>query len=206
MCWRSPPGPMILAARRSVWTRPAASSSPRSPRPCRSLLAGQPGRTMRTSAVGWATCSWSASRCGPGGTSWSARGAPEPTGRIASRTWLTSTTRTPSGSCWCKTTPNTHTPASLDAGFEPAEAKRLADKLELHDTPRHGSWLQHGRDRAGRAGRAVPGRRLADRARLERAVAAWEAARNASGRGVDWRFTTADARIKLKHLYPGIHG
>jgi len=52
---------------------------------------------------------------------------------------------------------NTHTPASLYAAFEPAEAKRLADRLELHDTPKHGSWLQHGRDRAGRAGRAVPG-------------------------------------------------
>jgi DDE superfamily endonuclease len=52
---------------------------------------------------------------------------------------------------------NTHTPASLYAAFAPAEAKRLADRLELHYTPKHGSWLQHGRDRAGRAGRAVPG-------------------------------------------------
>jgi hypothetical protein len=52
---------------------------------------------------------------------------------------------------------NTHTPASLYQAFAPAEAKRLADRLELHYTPRHGSWLQHGRDRAGRAGRAVPG-------------------------------------------------
>jgi DDE superfamily endonuclease len=52
---------------------------------------------------------------------------------------------------------NTHTPASLYAAFAPAEAKRLADRLELHYTPRHGSWLQHGRDRAGHAGRAVPG-------------------------------------------------
>jgi hypothetical protein len=52
---------------------------------------------------------------------------------------------------------NTHTPASLYEAFEPAEAKRLADRLELHYTPKHGSWLQHGRDRAGRARRAVPG-------------------------------------------------
>ena len=52
---------------------------------------------------------------------------------------------------------NTHTPASLYEAFAPAEAKRLADRLELHYTPKHGSWLQHGRDRTGRAGRAVPG-------------------------------------------------
>jgi hypothetical protein len=52
---------------------------------------------------------------------------------------------------------NTHTPASLEAAFPPAEARRLAERLELHSTPEHGSWLQHGRDRTGRAGRAVPG-------------------------------------------------
>jgi hypothetical protein len=108
------------------------------------------------------------------------------------------------GSCWSKTTPSTHPPASLSAAFAPAEARRLADRLELHSTPKHGSWLQHGRDRAGHAGRAVPGRRLADRATLEREVAAWQVGGNRAGRGVDWRFTTEDARIKLKHLYPAI--
>jgi hypothetical protein len=99
---------------------------------------------------------------------------------------------------------NTHTPASLYEAFDPAEARRLAGRLELHYTPKHGSWLNMAEiELAVLAGQCLE-RRLADRATLEREVAAWQAARNASGRGVDWRFTTEDARIKLKHLYPAI--
>jgi hypothetical protein len=99
---------------------------------------------------------------------------------------------------------NTHTPASLYEAFEPAEAKRLAGRLELHYTPKHGSWLNMAEiELAVLAGQCLD-RRLADRATLEREVAAWQAARNRDGRGVDWRFTTEDARIKLKHLYPAI--
>jgi hypothetical protein len=99
---------------------------------------------------------------------------------------------------------NTHTPASLYAAFEPAEARRLADRLELHYTPKHGSWLNMAEiELSVLAGQCLD-RRLADRARLEREVAVWQATRNAAGRGVDWRFTTEDARIKLKHLYPTI--
>ena len=99
---------------------------------------------------------------------------------------------------------NTHTPASLYETFPPAEAKRLTERLEIHDTPKHGSWL----NMAARELRVLAGqcldRRLPDRATLEREVAAWEERRNAAGRAIDWRFTTADARIKLKHLYPAI--
>ncbi len=99
---------------------------------------------------------------------------------------------------------NTHPPASLYEAFEPAQARRLADRLELHYTPRHGSWLNMAEiELAVLAGQCLD-RRLADRATLEREVAAWQAARNKAGRGVDWRFTTEDARIKLKHLYPAI--
>jgi hypothetical protein len=99
---------------------------------------------------------------------------------------------------------NTHTPASLYAAFPAAEAKRLADRLELHDTPKHGSWLNMAEiELAMLAGQCLD-RRLADRATLEREVAAWQAARNRAGRGVNWRFTTEDARIKLKHLYPAV--
>jgi hypothetical protein len=101
---------------------------------------------------------------------------------------------------------NTHTPASLYETFEPAEAKRLADKLELHYTPKHGSWLNMAEIELAVLAEQCLDRRLADRATLEREVAAWQAARNADGRGVDWRFTTEDARIKLKHLYPAIQG
>jgi hypothetical protein len=94
----------------------------------------------------------------------------------------------------------------LYEAFAPAQARRLADRLELHDTPRHGSWLSMAEiELAVLAGQCLD-RRLADRATLEREVAAWQAARNATGRGVNWRFTTEDARIKLQHLYPTTQG
>ena len=99
---------------------------------------------------------------------------------------------------------NTHTPASLYEAFEPAEAKRLADRLEVHYTPKHGSWLNMAEIELSVLSEQCLDRRLADRATLEREVAAWQAARNGVARGVDWRFTTEDARIKLKHLYPAI--
>jgi hypothetical protein len=117
-----------------------------------------------------------------------------------------STTRMPSRSCWSKTTPNTHTPASLYEAFAPAQAKRLADKLELHSTPKHGSWLNMAEIELAVLAQQCLDRRLADRAMLQREVAAWQAARNATGRGVNWRFTTEDARIKLQHLYPTTQG
>jgi hypothetical protein len=100
---------------------------------------------------------------------------------------------------------NTHTPASLYAAFPPAEARRLADRLELHSTPKHGRWLNMAEiELAMLAGQCLD-RRLADRATLEREVAAWQAARNRAASGVNWRFTTEDARIKLIHLYPTTH-
>jgi DDE superfamily endonuclease len=101
---------------------------------------------------------------------------------------------------------NTHTPASLYAAFPPAEARRLADRLELHYTPRHGSWLNMAEIELAMLAQQCLDRRLADRATLEREAAAWQAARNRAGRGVNWRFTTEDARIKLKRLYPTTQG
>ncbi len=100
---------------------------------------------------------------------------------------------------------NIHSPASLYAAFPPAEAKRLADRLEIHDTPRHGSWLNMAEIELSILQRQCLDRRLGDRARLEHEVAAWVAERNGAGHRIDWRFTTADARIKLKHLYPTFH-
>jgi hypothetical protein len=99
---------------------------------------------------------------------------------------------------------NTHTPASRYEAFPPAEAKRLAAKLEIHYTPKHGSWLNMAEIELSVLAEQCLDQRLPDRATLEREVAAWEAARNRASRTVDWRFTTADARIKLKHLYPSI--
>jgi hypothetical protein len=97
---------------------------------------------------------------------------------------------------------NTHTPASLYEAFPPAEAKRLTDRLEIHHTPKHGSWLNMAEIELSVLGRQCLDRRIADAEGLMREVAAWEAARNDADAVINWRFTTADARIKLKRLYP----
>ena len=97
---------------------------------------------------------------------------------------------------------NTHTPASLYEAFPPAEASRLAGRLEIHPTPRHGSWLNMAEIELSVLARQCLSRRVADLEALAAEVAAWVDARNAAGAAVDWRFTTADARIKLHRLYP----
>jgi transposase len=99
---------------------------------------------------------------------------------------------------------NTHTPGSLYEAFPPAEAKRLADKLEIHHTPKHGSWLNIAEIELSTMSAQCLHRRIPDRETLEREVAAWETQRNALGGPVNWRFTTEDARIKLRRLYPSI--
>jgi hypothetical protein len=99
---------------------------------------------------------------------------------------------------------NTHTPTALYAAFEPAEAKRIWDKLEFHHTPKHGSWLNMAEIELSVLSRQCLDRRIPDQPTLSHEVAAWEADRNAMQATVDWRFTTEDARIKLKHLYPVI--
>jgi hypothetical protein len=99
---------------------------------------------------------------------------------------------------------NTHGPGSLYQAFPPAEAKRLADKLEIHHTPKHGSWLNLAEIELSVLSRQCLNRRVPDSATLSTEVAAWAERRNAAGGTVDWRFTTADARIKLKRLYPKI--
>jgi hypothetical protein len=99
---------------------------------------------------------------------------------------------------------NTHTPASLYRAFPPEEARRLAGRLEIHHTPKHGSWLDMAEIELGVLATQCLDRRIGDRETLAREVAAWQDARNADGCKVDWRFTTADARIKLKRLYPSI--
>jgi hypothetical protein len=99
---------------------------------------------------------------------------------------------------------NTHTPAALYETFPPAEAKRLLEKLEFHYTPKHGSWLNMAEIEFSVLSRQCLKRRVPDWATLEAEIAAWQERRNASASPVDWRFTTADARIKLKRLYPSI--
>lgn len=99
---------------------------------------------------------------------------------------------------------NIHSPASLYAAFPPAEAKRIADRLEIHYTPKHGSWLNMAEIELSVLQRQCLDRRLGDRRTMEREVAAWVDARNAAKSAIDWRFTTTDARIKLKRLYPAV--
>ena len=99
---------------------------------------------------------------------------------------------------------NTHNPAALYEVFEPAEAKRILDRLEFHPTPKHGSWLNIAEIEISVLSRQCLQRRIPDKATLEQEVAAWEQTRNTSGATVDWRFTTSDARIGLKRLYPSI--
>lgn len=99
---------------------------------------------------------------------------------------------------------NTHAGSSLYETFEPAEAKRILDKLEIHHTPKHGSWLNIAEIELSHLSRQCLDRRIPDKETLSCEVAAWNKARNEEDSVVDWQFTTADARIKLKKLYPVI--
>ena len=99
---------------------------------------------------------------------------------------------------------NTHVKASLYKAFPPAEARRILDKLEFHYTPKHGSWLNMAEIELSVLSRQCLERRIKDKEILTEEVAAWEQRRNQNSAPVDWRFTTEDARIKLKRLYPSI--
>jgi len=99
---------------------------------------------------------------------------------------------------------NTHTPASFYATFPPEIAKRLTDRLEIHYTPKHGSWLNMAEIELGILTRQCLDRRFPHIKRLRREVAAWESQRNHSDAKIKWQFTTKDARIKLHSLYPSV--
>ena len=99
---------------------------------------------------------------------------------------------------------NTHKPAALYQAFEPAVARSLIERLEIHYTPKPGSWLNMAEIELSVLSRQCLDRRLPDVDTLTQEVAAWEPARNSDARPVNWRFTTPDARIKLKRLYSSI--
>ena len=97
---------------------------------------------------------------------------------------------------------NTHKAASLYEAFAPERARRILERLEIHDTPKHGSWLNRAEiELSVLAGQCLD-RRIDNAADLRREVSAWEDERNEAQVVVNWRFTTADARIKLRRLYP----
>jgi DDE superfamily endonuclease len=98
---------------------------------------------------------------------------------------------------------NTHSPASLYEAFPPVEAKRIADRLEIHHTPEHGSWLNTAESEFSALARDLPPR-IGDKDVSERHVAAWQRRRNAAAITANWQFTAADARTKLRKLYPTV--
>ena len=99
---------------------------------------------------------------------------------------------------------NTHNIASLYAAFEPAEAQRLAQRLEIHHTPKHGSWLNIAEIELSVLKRQCLARRIPNMKQMQNEVSAWNIDRNGRQSTVDWQFTTKDARIKLKRLYPNL--
>ena len=99
---------------------------------------------------------------------------------------------------------NTHNIASLYEAFEPHEARRLANRLDIHYTPKHGSWLNMAEIEFSALKGQCLNRRIPDMVTMQNEIAAWETNRNNRMRKIDWQFTTADARIKLKRLYPNL--
>ena len=97
---------------------------------------------------------------------------------------------------------NTHSIASLYETFEPHEARRLAERLDIHYTPKHGSWLNMAEIELSALKGQCLNRRIADMVTMQSEVTAWQLNRNNSSKNISWQFTTSDARIKLKHLYP----
>ena len=97
---------------------------------------------------------------------------------------------------------NTHTLGSLYEAFEPVKARALAERLEIHYTPKHGSWLNIAEIELSRLSRQCLDRRIDDLDVLNTELASWQSATNDDQRQVDWQFTADDARIKLRHLYP----
>ena len=99
---------------------------------------------------------------------------------------------------------NIHSKASLYEAFPAAEARRLVERFEWNYTPKHGSWLDLAESELGVLTSQCLDRRIPDKATLIEEIAAWEHDRNANHTKADWQFTTKNARIKLKHLYPAI--
>ena len=99
---------------------------------------------------------------------------------------------------------NTHSPASLYEAFDPERARRLSEKLEIHYTPKHGSWLNMAEIELSVLSRQCLNRRVPDFESLRAEAHAWQQRRDEKGVRIDWRFSTNDARIKLKRLYPSL--
>lgn len=100
---------------------------------------------------------------------------------------------------------NTHKPAALYKAFKPEEARRLLARIEIHHTPKHGSWLNMAEIELAALTRQCLDRRIPDVLTLQSELAAWNTQRDAAATKINWHFTTADARVKLQRLYPVIN-
>jgi hypothetical protein len=99
---------------------------------------------------------------------------------------------------------NTHSPARFYEAFPPEQAQRLAERIEIHHTPKHGSWLNMAEIELSALGRQCLSRRIAHQDTLKRQIAGWEEKRNAARPQIKWQFTTQNARTKLRSLYPSL--
>ena len=163
-----------------------------------------PATITNTSATAWATFSCCLRPWRDGG-GWRPRSAaPRPIGRRWCASWWMRTTRDRDRIVLVMDNLNTHHPSSLYEAFEPPEARRIAERLEIHYTPKHGSWLNMAEIELGVLDRQCLDRRIGTSEILEQETQAWQDQRNRDAIRVDWRFTTQDARIKLKSLYPSI--
>lgn len=188
-----------------VSTRPADPRRPRvgEVRPPRPRRAGRRATTRSTSAKGWATASCSTSRCAAAARGVSPSSAPAATGPGRPRPDRQPAARG-RGDRPGDGPAQSPGAAALDEAFPPAEAQRLAAKLASHPTPKPGRGLNRAESELSILRRQCLARRVPDRATLAREVAAWHQRREALGGTIEWRFTTADARIKFKHLYPSV--
>src|SRR3982750_1422118 len=204
MCWRSINAPWIRSIRSSVWMRPANNSWAK-----RGFLyplhrASRSARITSTSDMVWRIFFFFPEPL-PGGRE------VRVTERRPRADWAEAM-RELSDRCYPAAERitvvldnlNTHGPASFYEGFAPAEARRLTERFDFHYTPKHGSWLNMAEIEFSVLSRQCLNRRINDAETLRNETQAWQQERNAGSNTIDWQFTTANARIKLKRLYPVI--
>jgi hypothetical protein len=200
MCWKSTHVPTILDARRYAWTRPANNSWVKPGSPSHQLWGNPCASIMNMNGRARPIYSWCSSR-------WRVKVTERRTAidfAHVIRELVDEQYPHAEKIVLVLDNLNTHKPASLYEAFAPTEARRLLERLEIHYTPKHGSWLDMAETELSVLATQCLDRRIPDRLTLTKEVATWERQRNAAQCRVDWRFTTHDARIKLTRLYPSI--
>jgi hypothetical protein len=197
--------PPIPGARWSAWTRRASNWSERSVRRSHPVPGRSSAMTASMSATALPTSSWPSSRSAAGAGRRSPRGASAANWARFVQALVDGRYKAADKVVLVMDQLNIHSPASLYEAFAPAEARRIADRLEIHHTPKHGSWLNMAEIELSALSRDLP-ERVDRREVLAQHVAAWQHRRNAARTKAEWRFATPEARIKLRKLYPTIEG